>query len=123
MGKVLAICTKYMALREKLKPYIAVQMKAAHEKGTPVMRPLFYDFPDDPITWETENEYMFGPNYLIAPILNEGQKEREVYLPAGAKWTNAWTGENFEGGRRITAAAPLDQIPVFSRDGTKLPVE
>jgi alpha-D-xyloside xylohydrolase len=62
---------------------------------------------------------MFGHNYLVAPILYEGWKEREVYLPAGTKWTNAWTGENFEGGKRITVAAPLDQIPVFTRDGTK----
>jgi len=120
--EVFEICKKYLFLREKLKPYITVQMKAANENGTPVMRPLFYDFPEDPVAWETETEFMFGPNYLIAPVLYEGQKEREVYLPIGLKWTDAWTGESFEGGKLIKADAPLDKIPVFTRDGTKLPV-
>ncbi|GHV45179.1 glycosyl hydrolase [Spirochaetia bacterium] len=118
--EVYEICKKYLFLREKLKPYIAEQMKAAHEKGTPVIRPLFYDFPEDKAAWEIENQYLFGPNYLVAPILYEGQRERNLYLPAGAKWTNAWTGETFEGGRSITVEAPLDQIPVFTKDGTKI---
>jgi alpha-D-xyloside xylohydrolase len=117
--EVYKICKKYLSLREKLRPYVAAQMKAAHEKGTPVMRPLFYDFPGDPTAWETEDEYLFGPDYLVAPILYEGMREREVYLPTGQKWTDAWTGESYEGGGVITAAAPLDRIPVFSRDGTK----
>ena len=111
--EVYEICKKYLALREKLKPYIAVQMLEAHENGTPVMRPLFYDFPDDPVAWETEDEYLFGPDYLVAPILYEGQQEREVYLPSGAKWINMWTKENFDGGKRINVAAPLEIIPVF----------
>ncbi|MDR1947784.1 MAG: family 31 glucosidase [Spirochaetaceae bacterium] len=118
--EVYGICKKYLFLRESLRAYIAEQMKAAHQRGTPVMRPLFYDFPGDTTAWDIENEYLFGPNYLIAPILYEGQRSRELYLPAGARWTNVLTGENFEGGNRITVAAPLDQIPVFSRDGSRL---
>jgi alpha-D-xyloside xylohydrolase len=55
----------------------------------------------------------------VAPILFEGARERQVYLPAGQRWTDAWTGEVFEGGRVIGAAAPLDRIPVYSRDGAK----
>jgi alpha-D-xyloside xylohydrolase len=117
-GEVYEICKKYLFLREKLRPYVTVQMQAAHEKGTPVMRPLFYDFPDDKRSWETEDQFMFGPNYLVAPILFEGAREREVYLPAGQRWTDVWTGKVCEGGRIVTAAAPLDRIPVFSRDGT-----
>jgi alpha-D-xyloside xylohydrolase len=116
---VYEICKKYLFLREKLRPYVAAQMKAAHEKGTPVMRPLFYDFPQDKEAWEIEDQYMFGPNYLIAPVLYEGRRERELYLPGGVKWTDAWTGETFEGGGRIKIAAPLDRIPVLSRDGTR----
>jgi alpha-D-xyloside xylohydrolase len=115
--EVYEICKKYLFLREKLRPYVTAQMRAAHEKGTPVMRPLFYDFPSDKRSWETEDQFMFGPNYLVAPILFEGARERQVYLPAGQKWTDAWTGEVREGGRIVTAAAPLDRIPVFSRDG------
>jgi alpha-D-xyloside xylohydrolase len=118
--EVYTICKKYVLLREKLRPYIMEQMKAAHEKGTPVIRPLFYDFPTDSEAWEIEDEYMFGPNYLVAPVVYEGKRERSLYLPTGSAWTNAWTGETFEGGHRITIDAPLDIIPVFSRDGTKL---
>jgi alpha-D-xyloside xylohydrolase len=117
--EVYEICKKYLFLREKLRPYVADQMRAAHEKGTPVIRPLFYDFSGDSRSWETEDEFMFGPNYLVAPILYEGMREREVYLPAGPKWTNAWTGESFEGGGLIRVDAPLERIPVFSRDGEK----
>jgi alpha-D-xyloside xylohydrolase len=112
------ICKKYLFLREKLKPYIAEQMKAAHERGAPVMRPLFYDFPADSKAWETEDQYMFGPRYLVAPILHPGVKERQVYLPADGSWTDCWTGEKYEGGGTIPVSAPLDRIPVFSRDGT-----
>jgi alpha-D-xyloside xylohydrolase len=118
-AEIYEICKKYLFLREKLRLYIAAQMKAAHEKGTPIMRPLFYDFPDDSTAWETETEFMFGPNYLVAPILREGQRERDVYLPAKVQWTNAWTGERIEGGKTIRVAAPLDQIPVFTLDGTR----
>jgi alpha-D-xyloside xylohydrolase len=117
--EVYDICKKYLFLREKLRPYIAGQMEAASSKGTPVMRPLFYDFSQDKTAWEIETEYMFGPNYLVAPVMYAGKREQELYLPQGSRWTNVWTGETFEGGDAITAAAPLDQIPVFSRDGTK----
>jgi alpha-D-xyloside xylohydrolase len=114
--EVYKICEKYLFLREKLRPYIKEQMKAAHEKGTPVMRPLFYDFPEDPKAWEIEDEYMFGPDYLAAPVLYPGKTERQVYLPAGARWTCCWSGEQYEGGVCISAPAPLDKIPVYSRN-------
>jgi alpha-D-xyloside xylohydrolase len=117
--EVYEICKKYLFLREKLRPYVTDQMRAAHKKGTPVMRPLFYDFPTEKKSWEIEDEYMFGPNYLVAPILYEGMRERKVYLPTGQRWTDVWTGKNFEGGESIRVDAPLDRMPVFSRDGTK----
>ena len=81
--EVYEICKKYMELREKMRPYVRSLMEAAHEKGTPVMRPLFYDFPEDKKAWEVEDEYMFGPDVLVAPVLYEGIREREVYLPEG----------------------------------------
>ena len=119
--EVYEICRKYLFLREKMKPYIEKAMQAAHEKGTPVMRPCFYDFPGDERAWEAEDQYMFGPDYLAAPLFSEGAREREVYLPAGVNWTNAWTGEKFAGGRTVTVPAALDTIPVFCRSDTKLP--
>jgi alpha-D-xyloside xylohydrolase len=116
--EVYEICKKYLFLREKLKPYIKEQMKAAHERGSPVMRPLFYDFPEDAKAWEIEDQYMFGPNYLVAPVLYDKARERQVYFPAGS-WTNCWTGDRVEGGNFIKIDAPIDRIPVFSLDGSR----
>ncbi len=115
--EVYEICRKYIALREQMRPYIRGLMKAAHEKGDPVMRPLFYDFPEDRKAWEIEDAYMFGPDVLVAPVMEAGRKERSVYLPTGSRWTNVWTGEESEGGRTVTTEAPLDQIPLFTRNG------
>ena len=111
------ICKTYLQLREQMKPYIANQMKAAHEKGTPVMWPLFYGFPEDKKAWEVEDEYMFGDHVLVAPVLYENQREREVYLPEGSTWKNYWTGEEYQGGQRYTVDAPIEKLPVFLRDG------
>ncbi|MFN8466090.1 MAG: glycoside hydrolase family 31 protein [Caldilineaceae bacterium] len=121
--EVYAICTKYMALRERMKPYITAVMKAAHEHGTPVMRTLFYEFPADAKSWDVSDEYLFGPDLLVAPVMDAGVTQRPVYLPAGAQWTNAWTGEVLEGGQTVTAAAPLDTIPLFLRNGAALPIK
>ncbi|AQS05563.1 TIM-barrel domain-containing protein [Clostridium beijerinckii] len=114
--KVYEICKKYLKIREAMMPYITTLMEEAHKKGTPVMRPMFYDFPEDKLCWENESQYMFGPNILVAPIMEKGQTEREVYLPAGSNWTNAWTKEEMEGGKTILVDAPIDQIPLFLRD-------
>jgi alpha-D-xyloside xylohydrolase len=116
------ILTTYLRMRERLKPYIARIMKAAHEKGTPVMRPLFYDFPADERAWQVEDEYMFGPDVLVAPIMYPGMRKRTVYLPAGAKWKNAETGQRHEGRETIEADAPLHLIPLFLRDNAELPL-
>ena len=115
--EVYEICKKYMNLREKMRPYVRKLMKAAHEKGTPIMRPLFYDFPKDKIAWEIEDEYMFGPELLVAPILYADVRERQVYLPDGI-WRNICNGKVYQGKQRITVAAPIDQIPVFIKNGT-----
>lgn len=88
-------------------------MRQAHEKGSPVMRCLWYEFPDDEACWEVEDQFMFGSSFLVAPVLEAGVRERKVYLPKGARWKI--NGEVFEGGRMVVVAAPLDQIPVFIR--------
>ena len=114
--EVYEILKDYLFLREKMKPYIETIMRQAHEKGTPVMRPLFYDFPEDEKAWETEDAYMFGPDVLVAPVMYAGQTTRSVYLPAGAVWTNYWTGDKLEGGQTVSVEAPLEQIPLFMKD-------
>ena len=115
------IFTKYIFIRERLKPYIKEIMKEAHKVGTPPMRPLFYEFPNDKTAWEVDDEYTFGSDLLVAPIINENQYSRQVYLPdEGTEWENAWTGEKYMGGQKITCDAPIDKIPLFIRKGGKL---
>ncbi len=115
--EVYKICEKYIHMRQRMKPYIKKLMEEAHEKGTPVMRPLFYDYPQDTRAWEIEDEYMLGPDLLVAPILYENQRQRQVYLPQGT-WRNINDSREYEGGCQITVEAPLDQLPVFARAGT-----
>ncbi len=110
-----------ISLRERIRPYIDAQMKVAHMDGIPPMRPLFVDFPDDPEAWAVEDEFMLGPDLLVAPITSLGARERDVHLPPG-RWTDAWTGDVIEGGRTLSAVAPLERIPVFTREGARVPV-
>ncbi len=111
------ILKRYIGYREHMRPYIRTLMKAAHEKGDPVMRPLFYDFPDDPKCWENEKQFMFGPDCLVTPVMTKAQKTAEVYLPEGAEWTDVWTGKKYSGGMTVTVETPIDQIPLFGRNG------
>ncbi len=111
------ILSKYLFIRERLRPYIRECMKTASETGAPVMRPLFYDFPEDKTCWETEDAYMFGPDLLVAPVMEAGATTRTIYLPKGASWTDANTKQVYEGGQIVTVPAPLDVIPVMLRDG------
>lgn len=100
-------------LRERLRPYVMDGMREASASGMPLMRPLFFDFVEDARCWETDDQFMFGPEVLVAPVTAQGARAREVYLPAGTDWTDAWTGDVLEGGTTITAAAPLERIPVY----------
>ena len=111
---VYEILKHYVAVREQMKPYLKEVMREASENGSPVMRAMFYEFPDDPMCWEADEQYMFGSRYLVAPVLYAGMTERDVYLPAG-KWKNIATGEELAGGRKVTVAAPLEVIPVFEK--------
>lgn len=111
------ILKQFLLMRERLRPYIRECMREAHEKGTPVMRPMFYDFPEDSKCWEADTQYMFGPDILVAPVMEEGMKEREVYLPEGLSWTESKTGKVYKGGQTVTVDTPLDVIPVFVREG------
>jgi alpha-D-xyloside xylohydrolase len=113
--EILAGCLR---TREALRPYVAEQMVAAHERGTPVIRPLFYDFPADAHAWEIEDQYLFGPDVLVAPLLEYGLRERPVYLPEGRTWTDVATGTTYQGGQTITVAAPIEAMPLFVAAGS-----
>lgn len=94
-----AIMEKYLRLRERLKPYVLDVMREAHEEGLPVMRPLLLEFPGDQAAWSVDDAYLLGRDLLVAPVLTAGATARTAYLPAGARWTDAWTGVSYEGAR------------------------
>ncbi|KAI5919528.1 glycoside hydrolase family 31 protein [Camillea tinctor] len=117
---VYGICKTYLFLREKLRPYVRGVMREAHVHGDPVMRPLFYEFPGEQQMWSVDDQYMFGSEYLVAPILFPSQRERTVVLPEGAKWQKLSAegeleDEVYDGGQVITVAAPLEYMPVFKK--------
>jgi alpha-D-xyloside xylohydrolase len=114
------IFKKYMLMRERLRPYVSSIMKAAHERGTPPMRPLFYDFPQDEKTWEIDDQFLFGPDILVSPVLEAKARSRSVYLPAGSAWIEVRSGMREEGGARIDCDAPLDSMPLFIREGSSV---
>lgn len=116
------ILKRYLFIRERLRPYIRSCMKAASETGAPVMRPLFFDFPEDGQCWEIEDSYMFGPDLLVSPVMEAGAKTRTVYLPKGDTWTDAYTKKTYEGGQTVTVPAPIDIIPVMMRGEKRYPI-
>ncbi|KAJ5636832.1 uncharacterized protein N7484_010145 [Penicillium longicatenatum] len=121
--EVYEICKRFIGIREELRDYTRGLMKEAHEKGTPVMRTLFYEFPQDKQAWDIETAYMFGSKYLVAPVFEPGQRRTSVYLPAGAYWA-PWGKVNlqheeipkiFQGGITVEVDCPIESMPVFYR--------
>jgi alpha-D-xyloside xylohydrolase len=117
--KAYEIIRGLLFLREKLKPYLRTLNQAAHAYGTPPMRPLYFDFPLDQSAANLADEYMLGPDLLVAPVTEQGAVSRNVYLPAGVTWVEAWTGQEFQGGQHYNAEAPLERIPVYWRKGSE----
>ncbi|PWN38460.1 glycoside hydrolase family 31 protein [Meira miltonrushii] len=127
--EVFKICKKYLFLREYLRPYTRELMQKAHKDGTPVMRTMFYVFPQDAYCWsmECEQQYMYGDKYLVAPVLEAGQAETKVYLPKGHQWKKVdasnvesqgqitHDSEVCQGGQTISVASPMEDMPVFER--------
>lgn len=109
------VMKKQLELRLSLKPYIEGLMKEASETGAPLLRTMFYEFPEDKTCWELTDQYMFGSEYLVAPILHAGEFEREVYLPEGV-WKNINDGKEYVGGQTVRCQAPIDAIPVFHKN-------
>ena len=116
------ILEKYLRLRYQLMPYIYSLGYFSHQTGAPFMRGLFMDFGSDPNVTNIGDEFMFGPDLLIAPVTEQGRTGREVYLPAGTDWYNFWTNERVHGGQRVSVSAPIDTLPIFVRAGSILPL-
>jgi len=116
--EVYEILASYLHLRERMRPYVREVLRQAHENGDPVMRLMFYGFPDDERSWTLRDQYLFGPDLLVAPVVRPGARSRDVHLPGGASWTDLHTGRTYDGGGTVTLDAPLDVIPVLARDDT-----
>ena len=113
--EVYEICKKYIIIREQLRDYTRDLMKQAHEKGTPVIRPLFFEFPNDKKAWQVETEYTYGSKYLVAPVLKAKQRKIQVYFPEGASWKDFDGRNTYEGGKEVEVDCPIDVMPVFVR--------
>lgn len=113
------IARKFIGVREAMRPYTRELFAQAHVDGQPVVRGLFYEFPDDEACANVADEYLFGPDLLVAPVTEPGASSREVYLPGDetTTWTDLRDGAVYAGGRTVTVDAPLDSLPVFARNG------
>lgn len=108
-------------LRYQLLPYIYSEAWKV-TNGSTMMRPLVMDFSDDAQAVNQPYEYMFGKAFLVAPITEAGVVQRDVYLPKSTTWYNFWTGKNIDGGQTVPVQAPLNQIPLFVKAGSIVPV-
>lgn len=108
------IMKHYYDIRIEMHDYIKSLYQEAHENGSPLLRAMFYEFPEDETCWNLQDQYMFGAKYLVAPIFKLHALERSVYLPQGS-WKLTSTGEVFQGGQTVTVAAPIEYSPVFEK--------
>ncbi|MCD7884256.1 MAG: family 31 glucosidase [Lachnospiraceae bacterium] len=108
------IMRDYYELRISMHDYIRDLYQEAHENGSPLIRTMFYEFPEDAKCWELSDQYMFGSKYLVAPILHLNEFRRNVYLPEG-EWKLTSTGEIYAGGQTVTVDAPIEYMPVFEK--------
>jgi alpha-D-xyloside xylohydrolase len=117
-----AVLADYLRLRYRLMPYIYSLAKQNYDTSAPMMRPLWMDFPEDKNVATIGSQYMFGPAFLVAPVTEQGQTVKRVYLPAGETWYDYWTNEKHEGGTWVDAQAPIERIPLFVRAGSIIPI-
>jgi alpha-D-xyloside xylohydrolase len=115
--ELIAIARAQAAAHHDLMPYTRSALHQATRTGWPVMRQLLFDFPDDASLYETWDQYMFGPSILVAPVVQDGARTRPVYLPKG-RWMDYNDRKTIhDGGTTLTAAAPLDRVPLFVKEG------
>lgn len=119
-------CTSYIreaiALRYALVPYLYSLLHEASVEGSPIMRPLVYEFQSDPAVWEESFDFMLGRSLLVANVLEQGATTRRVYLPAGSDWNDWQTRQRYTGGQTVEVAVTLGSIPMFIRSGAIIPL-
>jgi len=112
----------YDRLRYRLMPYIYTAASDTYHRAGTMMRGLVMDFPNDAKVRNIDDEYMFGSSFLVAPVTEYKARTRTVYLPAGTRWYDFYTGKSFDGGQDITAQAPLERMPLFVKEGSIVPI-
>lgn len=115
------ICKKYLELRSQLTPYLYSAVKQTCETGLPIIRALWLHYPEDSVAVARADQYLYGRDILVAPVVEKAATSRSVYLPRGS-WYDFWTGEKMEGGREITRAVDLATIPLYCRAGAIIPM-
>lgn len=116
----LSIYRKYLKLRYRFIPYLYDEFYRETQTGLPVMRPLVLNYENDPHVYNLNDEYMVGEDILTAPVVQQGQTKRAVYLPKG-EWIDFWNGVEYSGGNTILVDAPIDKLPLFIKKDTILP--
>jgi alpha-glucosidase (family GH31 glycosyl hydrolase) len=115
------ICRKYLELRYRLLPYLYTAVRDAHDTGLPLMRALWLHYPDDPWAAARGDEYLWGRDILVAPVLAPHLRHRRLHLPPGS-WHDFWTEERVHGGREIAREVDLETMPLYVRAGAILPL-
>jgi alpha-glucosidase len=116
-AQTLAHLARMTAFHAALKPYLKAAVAENAQAGIPVMRPLFLDFEEDAAAWTIKDEYLLGPDLLVAPVIVEGAVTRRVHLPSGS-WKHLWRGKLYSGGD-MEIAAPIGEPPIFARASSK----
>jgi alpha-glucosidase len=119
--KVEEMCRRSLNLRYRLMPMIYTAFWESAETGLPVQRPLALEYQEDLLARAVDNQYLLGRHLLVAPVSRPKSASRSVYLPSGT-WHHWFTGEVFRGGKHVTAKTPPDQIPVYARGGSVIPL-
>jgi alpha-glucosidase/alpha-D-xyloside xylohydrolase len=119
--EVEAILRKYLELRYRLMPYLQTALRETHDTGLPLMRALWLHYADDEIACARGDQFLWGRDILVAPVVEQGATGRRVYLPRGA-WVDFWTEERLEGGREIVRPVDLETMPLYVRAGAVLPI-
>jgi alpha-glucosidase (family GH31 glycosyl hydrolase) len=120
-AQVEPICKKYLELRYRLLPYSYTALRECHETGLPLMRALWLHHPEDATAVARGDQFLWGRDLLVAPVVDKGATSRKVYLPRG-RWFDFWTEQSIEGGREITREVDLATMPLFVRAGAIVPL-
>jgi 1,3-alpha-isomaltosidase len=113
--RVVPVFRELARLRERLVPYLAEQARRTVATDRPLMRPLFFDHPDDTAVWSWPRQWLLGDDLLVSPVTEPGVTTWSTYLPAG-RWIDPWSGRTHEGGAVVETEVPIETVPVFVRE-------